>query len=93
VAALKLSYLAPAPGATIKGTVQLRIAVVGASGSKTFTVALDGRTAGRWTTSSTTLTLRWSTTSSTNGLHTVTTTVRDATGKTGHASLTVRVQN
>jgi len=92
-AGLKVSYLSPAPGATIKGTVQLRIAVEGASGSKTFTVVLDGRTAGSWTTSGNVMTLRWYTTSSSNGPHTITTTVRDATGKTGSASLSVTVQN
>jgi hypothetical protein len=69
--------------------------VDGASGtSNAFTLSVDGVTVGTSTVSSTgPVTLPWNTASAVNGNHSITGTVRDATGNTGSTSITVRVAN
>jgi hypothetical protein len=69
--------------------------VEGASGkSNTFTLTVDGATVGTYTTAEQgPVTIPWTTNSKPNGNHTVTASVRDATGKTGSTSITVAVRN
>ena len=65
------------------------------SGSaNTFTLAVDGATIGMLTVSQRgPVTIPWTTRSVANGAHTLTATVRDATGNTGRTSFTVTVRN
>ena len=70
--------------------------VEGTSGSvNTFTLTVDGRAIGTETTAARgPVTLPWATAASGNGSQeAVTATVRDATGKTGTATLAVTVRN
>jgi hypothetical protein len=81
----------PTAGATVGGDDTAVVWVDGTSGSSnTFTLSVDGRVTGTETTSARgPVTLPW--TSLPNGAHTVTASVRDATGKTGSMSITVNV--
>jgi hypothetical protein len=92
---LKVAVTQPTGGATVAGTAWVVMWVNGASGtSNAFTLSVDGVTVGTSTVSSTgPVTLPWSTTTAANGNHTITATVRDATGNTGSTSVTVRVAN
>ncbi|MGH7391862.1 MAG: hypothetical protein ACREM3_20760, partial [Candidatus Rokuibacteriota bacterium] len=68
--------------------------VEGQSGSSnTYTVRLDGRVMGVKTSPGAHVYFTVPTTASTNGRHTITATVRDATGKTGTSSVAVTVRN
>ncbi len=92
--ALKVSFTAIGAGATVSGTVWPHVWVSGQSGtSNTFTLMVDGRVIGAKTISDTHTVFPWATTGTTNGTHTITATVRDGTGKTGTASMTVTVKN
>ncbi len=92
--ALKVTFTTPAQGATVSGTVWAHVWVEGQSGtSNTFTLSVGGRTVVTQTSSATHLTLAWDSRTVANGSHTITGTVRDATGKTGTATRTVTVGN
>jgi len=93
--ALTVAVTQPAGGATVKGTAWVVLWVEGSSGSSNaFTLAVDGKTIGTQTTAARgPVSIAWNTASTANGAHTLTATVRDATGKTGRSSLTVTVKN
>ena len=90
----------PRNGATVSGTVWVVLWADGTSGtSNTFTLSADGRQVSSQTSSSRgPVTLPWSTTPTgalpvPNGAHTLTGTVRDATGRAATTSITVIVHN
>jgi hypothetical protein len=97
---LKVFITQPRNAATVSGTVWVVMWVEGTTGSaNTFTLSADGRQVGTATTSSRgPVTLPWPTRPAgappiPNGTHTLTGTVRDATGNTGTTSITVIVNN
>jgi Big-like domain-containing protein len=95
---LKVFITQPAAGATVSGTVWVVMWVEGTTGSSNvFTLSVDGKVIRPETTSSRgPVTIPWFTVNNPdalNGTHTVTATVRDATGKTGTASIAVIVKN
>ena len=92
---VKVFITQPSGGATVGGTAWVVLWAEGTSGSvNTFTLTVDGRAIGTETTAARgPVTLPWATAASGNGSHTVTATVRDATGKTGTATLAVTVRN
>ncbi len=94
-AGLDVFITQPLAAATVRGTAWVVLWVEGASGkSNTFTLTVDGATVGTYTTAEQgPVTIPWTTTSKANGNHTVTASVRDATGKTGSTSISVAVRN
>jgi hypothetical protein len=92
---LKLAITNPTSGATVGGTPSVVLWADGTSGSaNTFTFSVDGATIGMQTVSMRgPVTIPWTTRSVVNGVHTLTATVRDATGNTGRTSFTVTVRN
>jgi hypothetical protein len=95
---VKVFITQPRNGDTVSGTVWVVLWAEDTSGaSNTFTLSADGRQIGSETTSSRgPVTIPWPTTGGTpvpNGTHTLTGTVRDATGNTGTTSITVIVKN
>jgi len=92
---LAVAITQPTSGATVSGTAWVVMWVNGASGtSNLFTLSVDGVAVATSTVSNTgPVTLPWNTATAVNGNHTITATVRDATGNTGSTSLTVRVAN
>ena len=99
-AAAEVFITQPRSGATVSGTVWVVLWAEGTSGtSNTFTLSADGRQVLSQTTSSRgPVTLPWLTTPAgappvPNGTHTLTGTVRDATGRTATTSITVIVKN
>jgi len=92
---LQVAITQPTGGSTVLGTAWVVAWVTGASGTaNVFTLSVDGVTVGTTTVSvAGPVSIPWTTTSSTNGSHTVTVTVRDATGNTGSTSATVTVAN
>jgi Big-like domain-containing protein len=94
-AALKVFITQPTGGATVRGTAWVVLWVEGTSGSaNAFALRVGNTTIGRQTTGARgPVTIPWTTSAVANGSHTLTATVRDATGKTGTTSVNVRVQN
>ena len=94
-ATLKVFITQPHNGDTVAGTVWVVQWVEGSSGSSNvFTLSADGKQVGTETSSSQgPVTLPWNSTSGANGAHTLTGTVRDATGNSGTTSITVIVGN
>ena len=92
---LKVFITQPHNGDTVAGTVWVVQWVEGASGSSNvFTLSADGKQVGTQTTSTQgPVTLPWDSRSVANGSHTLTGTVRDATGNSGTVSITVIVSN
>jgi hypothetical protein len=92
---VKVFITQPASGASVGGTAWVVLWAEGTTGSSNaFTLSVDGTTVGSQTTSARgPVTIPWTTASSGNGGHTVTATVRDASGNTGSTSLTVTVRN
>jgi hypothetical protein len=91
---LKAIITSPGAGATVGRDVTVNVWVEGASGSSTsFTLAVDGKTLGAQTVSGAHAWFVWPTTSLANGPHTLTATVKDASGKTGSVNQTVTVRN
>ena len=92
---LKVAITSPTSGATVGGTPSVVLWVDGTSGSaNTFTLSVDGTTIGMQTIPQRgPVTVPWTTRSVANGAHTLTATVRDATGNTGRTSFTVTVRN
>jgi Bacterial Ig-like domain len=79
----------------VSGTAWVVIWAENTTGSSNvFTLSADGRQVGTQTTSSRgPVTLPWDTRSVANGTHTLTATVRDASGNTGTTSITIIVNN
>jgi hypothetical protein len=92
---LQVAITQPTGGATVSGTAWVVAWVTGASGtSNVFTLSVDGVTVGTSTVSAAgPVSIPWTTTTSANGSHTISVTVRDATGNTGATSATVTVAN
>jgi hypothetical protein len=92
---LKVYITGIASNATVRGTVWPVLWIEGQSGSSnTYTLSANGRVvATQVTPSRGPVALPWATTSTANGTATLSATVRDATGKTGTASISVRVAN
>ncbi len=93
-AGLLLTFTAPPAGATVTGKkVPISLGAMGTSGTNnTFTVSIDGTVIGTKTVKVTTATVNWVTRGYAKGLHTLSATVKDATGNTGSASETVTLQ-
>jgi hypothetical protein len=95
---LKVFITQPHNGDTVSGTVWVVMWVEGTSGSSNvFTLSVDGKVIRPETTSSRgPVTIPWFTVNNPNalnGTHTITGTVRDATGKTGTTSISVILKN
>jgi hypothetical protein len=93
---LKVSITAPHNGDTVAGTVWVVMWVDGASGtSNVFTLSVDGTAVGTSNAGSShgPVTIPWSSTSALNGTHTITGSVKDATGNTGSTSISVILRN
>lgn len=94
-ATLKVFITQPKATATVSGTAWIVLWVEGTSGAaNTFTLSADGtQIATRTTTARGPVSIPWPTTALPNGTHTLTGTVRDATGNTGTTTMTVIVSN
>jgi len=94
LATIQLSITAPPPGGTVSGRkVLISLSASGTSGTtNTFTVSIDGTLIGTKVGSATTASFKWTTTGYTKGLHTISATIKDATGNTGAASESVTLQ-
>ena len=86
----KVTFTAPAAGATVSGTVTVRLAAVGGSGTGyTYKLAVDGVTVYTGTSK----TISWNTTSAPNAWHKLTATVTDSNGNADSGSRAVTVSN
>jgi hypothetical protein len=91
---LRVFLTSPSAGATVSGVVWANIWLDGASGSaNVYTLLVDGASVITQTDPGIHVTLPWTTTGTANGSHTLSATVRDATGNTGSTSITVTVGN
>jgi hypothetical protein len=91
---LKVIFTSPAEGAAVSGSVTTNVWVEGQRGaSNTFALSVDGQSVGTMTTSGTHASFAWDTRRVADGAHTLTATVRDATGQTGTGSRSVRTSN
>jgi hypothetical protein len=80
---MSVAITAPAAGTTLSATATVSAQVSNAAGSSnTFTLAVDGKTAGTQTISGVSASFAWNTTTVANGSHTLTVTVRDQSGRT-----------
>src|SRR5882724_5021760 len=86
---LSASFTAPAPGATVSGTVTVGMAASGGTAPYTYTLTIDGTQVA----SGASNTYSWTTTGSSPGSHALSLTVRDNAGATATASRTVSVLN
>jgi hypothetical protein len=91
--AVKVFITQPTGGATLRGTAWVVLWAEGTSGSSnTFTLSVNGSTIGTKTTSARgPVSIPWTT--SGTGSRTLTATVRDASGHTGRATVTVTLAN
>jgi hypothetical protein len=88
-----VSVTAPAPGATLGGTVTVTASASDDVGVTGVRFTLDGQTLGAEDTSSP-YSVTWDTTTASNGNHTLSAVARDAAGNTGTAAaVVVNVQN
>jgi Domain of unknown function (DUF1929)/Glyoxal oxidase N-terminus/PKD domain/Bacterial Ig domain len=92
---LTIALTAPRPGEIVSGVEWANIWIQAPYGTPpySFTLSAGGVTLWQESSSSTHVTLPWETTRLANGPQTFTTTVRDAAGATGSASVNVTVQN
>jgi hypothetical protein len=91
---VKVFITQPGASATVRGTAWVVLWAEGTSGSaNVFTLRAGNQQVGSQTTSARgPVTLPWNTAAFAEGVHTLTATVRDATGKSGSASVTVIVR-
>ena len=94
LATIQLSITAPPPDATVSGRkVLISLSASGTSGTtNTFTVSIDGTLIGTKVGSATTVSFKWTTAGYAKGLHTISATIKDATGNTGATSESVTLQ-
>jgi hypothetical protein len=91
---LRVFVTSPAAGATVNGTVWVNVWVEGAAGSSNvYTLSVDGVTVASETSAGVHVTPRWDSRATGNGTRTLTATVRDASGNSGSAAVTVTVAN
>jgi hypothetical protein len=92
---LRVSVTGLGSNAIVSGTTWAVLWVSGASGTaNTFTMSVNGRVVGTQTVSSTgPVAMPWNTTTAANGTQVLTVTVKDATGNTGTAGVSVTVRN
>jgi hypothetical protein len=92
---LQVSVTQPLPTGIVHGITSVVMWVEGSSGSSnTFTLAAEGKTVGTQTVAARgPVTIPWDTRTTVNGTRTLTATVRDATGKTAHTTVSVVVKN
>ena len=91
---LRVFLTSPRASATVGGVVWVNIWVEGATGaSNVYTLSVDGATVATETSSRMHVTPAWDSRATGNGTRTLRATVRDASGKTGSASVTVTVGN
>jgi hypothetical protein len=90
---LTAAFTAPVPGATVGGTATIAMAASGASGSSTFTLAVDGTVVSTQTVTAATAAYAWDTTKAANGARALSLTTTDGAGRTATASLTLNVVN
>jgi len=85
----------PTGGASVRGTAWVVMWVEGTSGSaNAFTLRVGNTTIGNPTSGARgPIVVPWTTSAVANGTHTLTATVRDASGKTGTTSVNVTVRN
>jgi hypothetical protein len=86
---LTAGFSSPANGATVSGTVTVGMTASGGTAPYTYTLRLDASQL----TSGASNTFSWNTTTASQGGHTLGLTVRDNTGATATASISVTVQN
>ena len=92
--ALAVFITSPNLSATVSGTVAVNVWLEGAaSGPNTYTIAVDGKTIATQTCACVHVWPGWNTTLLPNGTHTLTATVRDTTGRSGTARITVLTAN
>src|SRR6267142_2798306 len=82
---LSASFTSPAPGATVSGTVTVGMAASSGTAPYTYTLTIDGGQVA----SGAATTYGWNTGAYAGGSHTLGLTVRDNTGATATASITV----
>jgi hypothetical protein len=91
---LRVFLTSPSSGATVGGVVWANIWLDGAAGSSNvYTLLVDGVAVVTQTDPGIHVTLPWTSTGTANGAHTLSATVRDATGNTGSTAITVTVGN
>ncbi len=92
---LGVALTSPPPGGSVSGTVWANVWVTTPAGTAPYTYTLSAAGATVWTEASSAahVALPWETTRTPSGPQTLTATVRDATGSTGTASVSVVVQN
>jgi hypothetical protein len=91
---LKVAFTAPARSATVSGTVWFSIWVEGAAiGTNTWTLSDNGARFASPTCGCTHLVPAWDSRAVPNGTHTISVSVKDASGRTGTGSITVLVKN
>ena len=84
----------PTPNSTVTGGVAVNIWVEGAAaGSRTFILAVDGKTVETRASTGVHMTLVWNSSTAPNGTHTVSATVQDAGGTADTTSRTVIVDD
>jgi hypothetical protein len=91
---LRVFVTSPPAGSTVTGVVWVNVWVEGTTGtSNIYTLTVSGVTVASETSSGVHVTPAWDTRATANGTRTITATVRDASGNTGSASVTVTVAN
>ncbi|MGH7277073.1 MAG: hypothetical protein ACREJG_00135 [Candidatus Rokuibacteriota bacterium] len=80
-------------GQVVSGTVPVKIATTGLSGTLRYYISVDGAQKWYWSTTATTITQWWGTRQWLNGTHTVSVRAVDGAGKSGTASVQVVVRN
>jgi hypothetical protein len=88
---LTAAFTAPAPGAILNGTATIGMASTGATGSSTFSLAVDGIVVSTQTVSGASATYAWNTRTVSTGAHTLTLTVTDAAWRVATATVAVTV--
>ena len=91
---LRVAITSPTAGSAVSGTVWVNVWVEGATGaSNVYTLTVDGTIVATVTSGAVHVTPAWDSRATGNGARTLTATVRDASGNTGSASVSVTVGN
>jgi hypothetical protein len=91
---LSLSMTEPDPGETVSGVVWVVLWANGAQGTNSFWISVNGEAVGSVTTTADgPVAIPWTTSSVSNGAHTLLAVIRDGTGRTASASVSVTTRN